>query len=118
MSTAGTTTSGARDVRRVLQARGVPADAVRDRPLDLAVAASDASHYLLEPAAHVLAGDERDVARVLAACAAEGLSVTFRAGGTSLSGQAGTRGVLVDVRRGSPVSRCSTTAHACARHRA
>lgn len=100
MSTAGTTTSGARDVRRVLQARGVPADAVRDRPLDLAVAASDASHYLLEPAAHVLAGDERDVARVLAACAAEGLSVTFRAGGTSLSGQAGTRGVLVDVRRG------------------
>ncbi|WZH51052.1 MAG: FAD-binding and (Fe-S)-binding domain-containing protein [Nocardioides alkalitolerans] len=100
MSATQVTTSGVRDVRRVLEERGVPAEAVRDRPLDLAVAASDASHYLLEPAAHVVAGGERDVARVLAACTAAGLPVTFRAGGTSLSGQAGTRGVLVDVRRG------------------
>lgn len=87
-------------VRDLLQRRGVPTDAIRDRAIDRVTAASDASHYLLTPQALVLADGEADVARVLAACAAEGLPVTFRAGGTSLSGQAGTDGVLLDVRRG------------------
>jgi D-lactate dehydrogenase len=80
--------------------RGVDPSSVRDRPLDVAACAADASHYLLTPQAVVVAEDETAVARVLAACTAEGLPVTFRSGGTSLSGQAGTEGVLLDVRRG------------------
>nr|WP_246000295.1 FAD-binding and (Fe-S)-binding domain-containing protein [Nocardioides pocheonensis] len=66
----------------------------------MAAFAADASHYLLTPQAVVVAQDEAAVAHVLAACTAEGLPVTFRSGGTSLSGQAGTEGVLLDVRRG------------------
>jgi D-lactate dehydrogenase len=80
--------------------RGVNPSSVRDRPLDLAAYAADASHYLLTPQVVVVAKDETAVARVLAACTAEALPVTFRSGGTSLSGQAGTEGVLLDVRRG------------------
>lgn len=87
-------------VASLLIGRGVDATSVRDRPLDLVAAAADASHYLLTPRAVVVARDEAAVARVLAACAAEALPVTFRAGGTSLSGQAGTDGVLLDVRQG------------------
>ena len=80
--------------------RGVNPSSARDRPLDLAACASDTSHFLLTPQAAVVAEDETAVARVLAACTAEALPVTFRSGGTSLSGQAGTEGILLDVRRG------------------
>jgi D-lactate dehydrogenase len=80
--------------------RGVDAAAVRGRPIDLAANAADASHYLLTPQAVVHADGEAAVARVLAACTGEGLPMTFRSGGTSLSGQASGAGVLVDVRRG------------------
>jgi D-lactate dehydrogenase len=82
-----------------LAAHGVARDSVHTRTLDLAAHAADASHYLLTPQAVVLAESEAAVARVLAACSAEGLGVTFRSGGTSLSGQSGGAGVLVDVRR-------------------
>jgi D-lactate dehydrogenase len=84
----------------LLAARGVDATSIRDRPLDLAATAADASHYLLIPQAVVRADSETAVARVMAACTAEQLPLTFRSGGTSLSGQAGTDGVLVDVRHG------------------
>lgn len=80
--------------------RGVDPATLRTRPLDLAAYASDASHYLLTPSAVIVAEDEGQVAKVMAACHAERLPVTFRSGGTSLSGQAGSRHVLVDVRRG------------------
>jgi D-lactate dehydrogenase len=83
-----------------LAARGVDPTSIRDRVLDLAAAAADASHYLLTPRAVVVARDESAVSRVMAACTAEGLPLTFRSGGTSLSGQAGTDGVLLDVRQG------------------
>ncbi len=79
---------------------GLAPGSVRSRAIDLAANAADASHYLLTPQAVVVAEDEGAVGRVLAACSAEGLPVTFRSGGTSLSGQAGGTGVLVDVRRG------------------
>ncbi|MEQ6900442.1 FAD-binding and (Fe-S)-binding domain-containing protein [Nocardioides sp. YIM 152588] len=79
---------------------GVDPASVHDRLLDRVTAASDASHYLRRPEALVVASDEAAVARALAACRAERLPLTFRAGGTSLSGQAGTDGVLLDVRRG------------------
>jgi len=54
----------------------------------------DASAYRLIPALVVFIDTEDHVRAVLAAARAEGLPVTFRAAGTSLSGQAVTDGVL------------------------
>ncbi|MEI2779615.1 MAG: FAD-binding and (Fe-S)-binding domain-containing protein [Tetrasphaera sp.] len=75
------------------------AEHVSDRLLDRARLAHDASHYLLEPAAVVVARGAQDVAAAVAVAAAAGRSVTFRSGGTSLSGQAVTDGLLIDTRR-------------------
>ncbi len=69
------------------------------RPLDLVRYAADASPYRLFPKAVVLARDADDIRRVLAFAREHGESVTFRAAGTSLSGQAQGDGILVDVRR-------------------
>ncbi|MBK1795157.1 FAD-binding oxidoreductase [Devosia sp. WQ 349] len=54
----------------------------------------DASSYRLIPAVVVFVNSEDDVRAVYKAARAEGLPVTFRAAGTSLSGQAITDGVL------------------------
>ena len=72
---------------------------VTTRALDIHANAHDASHFLLIPQAVVVAADAGEVGRLLRASAAQGVPLTFRAGGTSLSGQALTAGVLVDVRR-------------------
>ena len=72
---------------------------VKTRALDLHAGAHDASHFLLIPKAVVVAGNADEVGRLLRASAVQGVPLTFRAGGTSLSGQALTNGVLVDVRR-------------------
>jgi len=72
---------------------------VLGRPLDLLRYASDASPYRLFPKAVVLARHVDDVRAILAYARAHGESVTFRAAGTSLSGQAQGDGILVDVRR-------------------
>ncbi|MBD8061943.1 FAD-binding and (Fe-S)-binding domain-containing protein [Oceanitalea stevensii] len=71
------------------------------RETDRARLAHDASHYLLRPRAVVTATSVEQVAAVMAAAGRSPVPVplTFRAGGTSLSGQAVTDGVLVDVRR-------------------
>ena len=61
--------------------------------------AHDASHYLLTPQAVVTPTDAAQVATVMRVCAELGSPLTFRAGGTSLSGQSVTDSVLVDVRR-------------------
>jgi D-lactate dehydrogenase len=74
-------------------------DRVRHRPLDLAAHANDASHYLLRPQAVVVPADAREVANLLRLGARDRLALTFRSGGTSLSGQGVTDGVLVDTRR-------------------
>ncbi|WP_245306480.1 FAD-binding and (Fe-S)-binding domain-containing protein [Acidipropionibacterium timonense] len=74
-------------------------DRVSDDPLDLSAVAADASHYLLTPGALVRAADVDDVAAAMAQARRHQLSLTFRSGGTSLSGQALTRGVMVDTRR-------------------
>ncbi len=59
----------------------------------------DASHYALVPKAVAEPVDAAEVGRLFAAAAAHGIPITFRSGGTSLSGQAGTDGILVDTRR-------------------
>jgi len=73
---------------------------VADRPLDLARMAHDASHYLLHPSVVVVARNGSDVAEAVRVAARHQVPVTFRSGGTSLSGQAQTDGVLIDTRRG------------------
>ncbi|MBK5248605.1 MAG: FAD-binding oxidoreductase [Actinomycetales bacterium] len=72
---------------------------VRTRAVDLAAMAHDASHYLLYPRAVVTARDAAHVAELLRVAIEHALPVTFRSAGTSLSGQAGTEGLLVDTRR-------------------
>jgi D-lactate dehydrogenase len=85
----------------VIQAlgRAVGPDAVRTRATDRLGMAHDASHFLLTPAAVVTPVDADAVARLFAVSAAEGVPLTFRSGGTSLSGQAVGDGILADTRR-------------------
>src|SRR5699024_5525832 len=73
--------------------------AVSTRPLDRHALAHDASHYLLTPQVVARPTSTEQVAALLAGCDAAGAPVTFRSGGTSLSGQAITDAVLVDTRR-------------------
>ena len=61
--------------------------------------ANDASHFSLTPQAVATPRNTADVAAILRAMVAGGVSLTFRSGGTSLSGQGVTDGVLVDTRR-------------------
>jgi D-lactate dehydrogenase len=78
---------------------------VRTRLIDRVAHANDASHYLLTPQAVVVARDGAHVGDLMRACATAGLPLTFRSGGTSLSGQALSDGVLVDTRQGFRGSR-------------
>jgi D-lactate dehydrogenase len=72
---------------------------VKTRPIDIHANAHDASHFLLLPQAVVVPQDAGEVGRLLQASAAHGVPLTLRSGGTSLSGQAVSDGVLLDVRR-------------------
>lgn len=69
------------------------------RAIDLVAYASDASPYRRLPAVVVMAHDADDVGKVLAYARKTGIAVNFRGGGTSLSGQGGTDGIMIDVRR-------------------
>lgn len=75
-------------------------DAVTAREIDTARMAHDASHFLLQPRAVVFADGVKDVARALRRASEHRIPVTFRSGGTSLSGQAQTDGLLIDTRKG------------------
>ena len=59
----------------------------------------DASHFALTPSVVATPADAAEVGRLFAVSAAHGVPMTFRSGGTSLSGQAVTDGILVDTRR-------------------
>lgn len=72
---------------------------IRTRATDRLGMAHDASHYLLHPQAVAVPRDAGQVAALMRAATSQGLAVTFRSGGTSLSGQAGTDQILADVRR-------------------
>ena len=78
---------------------GLPPSQILTSPIDLRARAHDASHFLLYPRMVAVPGNAEEVAQLLGGCAAAGLGITFRSGGTSLSGQAGTDAVLADVRR-------------------
>ncbi|MFD8203768.1 FAD-binding and (Fe-S)-binding domain-containing protein [Streptomyces sp. NPDC059701] len=76
---------------------GDPARVTVDLPRRVA-SAHDASPYLFTPRAVVRAATAAEVGALMAGARAAGLPLTLRSGGTSLSGQAGGDGVLVDVR--------------------
>jgi D-lactate dehydrogenase len=71
-----------------------PERIIRDELRTLAFG-TDASFYRLIPRVVVLTGSEQDVRMVLEAAALFGLPLTFRAAGTSLSGQAISDSILV-----------------------
>jgi D-lactate dehydrogenase len=73
--------------------------AVATRASDRLGFAHDASHYLLVPQAVVTPRDAAQVGALLCVSATSGVPLTFRSGGTSLSGQATNDGILVDSRR-------------------
>ncbi len=72
--------------------------AISRRAIDRHAYAHDASHYQLVPYAVATPTSAAQVAALFRAAKAAGRAVTFRAGGTSLSGQAGTSEILVDTR--------------------
>ncbi|MFS0852292.1 FAD-binding and (Fe-S)-binding domain-containing protein [Microbacterium sp. 179-I 3D4 NHS] len=74
------------------------ATTVHSRSIDRFSRAHDASHYLLIPDAVLSPGDAPGVARVFEAVRAAGRTLTFRSGGTSLSGQGVSDDILVDTR--------------------
>jgi len=88
----------ATDLREAL-ARALPGERVLTRPLDLALYATDASLYRIVPRAAVRPRDVEDVRALLALARRERVPLTFRASGTSLSGQAIGPGIVVDVSR-------------------
>jgi len=73
----------------------LPADRLIDDPLRLFAYGTDASFYRLVPKIVVKAETEAEVVAILAACRAAGAPITFRAAGTSLSGQSISDSVLL-----------------------
>lgn len=71
---------------------------VSTRAIDRYAAAHDASHYLLTPAGVARPRTASEVAELLVEARRLGTTVTFRSGGTSLSGQGVTSGLLADTR--------------------
>jgi D-lactate dehydrogenase len=85
-------------LRRRLEAI-IPGERILTRPIDLAAWASDASFYRPVPRAVVLAADVDEVRALFRLSHEIRAPLTFRASGTSLSGQAVTDGILVEVKR-------------------
>ncbi len=72
---------------------------LRTSALDRHAAAHDASHFLLIPQAVAEPSGAAEVAALMQTSAAHQVPLTLRSGGTSLSGQAVSGGLLVDVRK-------------------
>lgn len=85
-------------LREVAAAMGTP-EQTRTGALDRHANAHDASHFFLVPQAVAIPESAAEVAKLMVVSAARGLPLTLRSGGTSLSGQAVSGGLLVDVRK-------------------
>jgi len=77
----------------------IDAERILIRPIDLIAFASDASFYRLIPKAIVLAKDLEEVRKLFRFSQRQGIPMTFRAAGSSLSGQSISDGLLVEVAR-------------------
>jgi D-lactate dehydrogenase len=72
---------------------------LRARAADRLAFAHDASHYRMIPAGVVTVTGTDHLADLLRLSREEGVPVSFRSGGTSLSGQASTEALVLDTRR-------------------
>lgn len=75
----------------------IPASRIRDKFIDRVSFASDAGFYYLLPKAVVQPLDEQEIIALFKLSRKTQTPLVFRAGGTSLSGQAITDGILVDL---------------------
>jgi D-lactate dehydrogenase len=75
----------------------LPSSRIRTRLIDLVSFASDAGFYYLRPIAVVLPMDEQEIIALFRFSHQHRIPLVFRAGGTSLSGQSVTDGILVDL---------------------
>ena len=91
---AGTPQGLRRDLERI-----VAPERVLTRPVELVMYASDASVYRMLPRAVVLADGVTEIRELFSYARAQAVPMTFRAAGTSLSGQAQSEGILVEVAR-------------------
>ena len=74
-----------------------PSDRIKTRIVDRIAYSSDAGFYRLIPQAIVLPINVEEIKALLQNAQKNKIAVTFRTGGTSLSGQAVTDGILVDL---------------------
>ena len=77
----------------------LPKERVSIRLIDRLAYAHDASMYRLVPEAVVRPRNDKDVSALMKHCYSNKIPVTFRAGGTSLSGQSVTKGILAETVR-------------------
>ncbi len=75
----------------------LPKERVKARLIDRYAYASDASHFYLVPKVVVQPQTVEEIQQLFAFSHQHNVNITFRAGGTSLSGQAVTDGILVDL---------------------
>ncbi|HEX5669242.1 MAG TPA: FAD-binding oxidoreductase, partial [Chitinophagaceae bacterium] len=75
----------------------IPTERIRNRFIDLVSFASDAGFYYLLPKAVVQPVSEKEIIRLLDFSKRHRIPIVFRTGGTSLSGQSITDGILVDL---------------------
>lgn len=75
----------------------IPAERIRARLIDLVSFASDAGFYALVPRAVVQPVSTSEIAKLFAFSQTHHIPLVFRTGGTSLSGQSITDGILVDL---------------------
>jgi D-lactate dehydrogenase len=91
-----------KQVQQALAAQ-FPAERLKTRPIDLHAYSSDASFYTLVPQAIVFPVNIEEVQLLFRLARQHQTSLTFRTGGTSLSGQSVTAGILVDLSRNWPL---------------
>src|SRR5580658_4049802 len=77
----------------------LPADRIRTRYIDRVTFGSDAGFYYLLPKAVVQPVSEEEIIALFGFSHRHGIPLVFRGGGTSLSGQSVTDGILVDLSR-------------------
>jgi D-lactate dehydrogenase len=87
------------DIRRSLETILKPAQ-ILTKAIERVAYANDAGCYRLTPQAVVRPASVQDVERLVVWSVQHRIPLTFRAGGTSLSGQAVGEGVIVDISRG------------------
>ena len=86
----------------------LPSVKVFSQPIDLLAKGTDAGFYRLVPQLVVQVNREAEVVAILKQCRSLILPVTFKAGGTSLSGQTITNSVLIEL--GPDFTRCRISA--------